>query len=141
QLDKAQASLNAQIVQAKSLGLDALQLVAQITGLRNDQFQARLAARTDTPLGHAFWSDQARSLPNDLTRFQRLAARWSEAWGDAWQTPNRRPLLLRAGGRWTLQRLWQFVAARWLPDGHLRRSAMAAVMALSTTLVIGLAAR
>ena len=149
QLDKAQAGLNAQIVQAKSLGLDALQLVAQITGLRNDQFQARLAARTDTPLGHAFWSDQARSLPNDLTRFQRLAARWSEAWSDAWQPPNRQPLLLclaaavllLAGGRWTLQRLWQFVAARWLPDGHLRRSAMATVMALSTALVIGLAAK
>src|SRR6185437_12932306 len=95
------------------------------------------------------WAEQARSLPNDLARFQRLAARWSEAWGDAWQPPNRQPLLLclaaamllLAGGRWTLQRLWQFVAARWLPDGHLRRSAMAAVMALSTTLVIGLAAQ
>jgi small-conductance mechanosensitive channel len=149
QLDKAQANLNAQIVQAKSLSLDALQQVAQITGLRNDQFQARLAARTNTPFGHAFWSDQAHSLPNDLARFQRLAARWSDAWSDAWQPPNRQPLLLclgaalllLAGGRWALQCLWQFVATHWLPDGHLRRSAMAAVMALSTTLVLGLAAK
>ncbi|WP_426661179.1 DUF3772 domain-containing protein [Rhodanobacter aciditrophus] len=149
QLDKAQASLNAQIVQAKSLNLDALQLVAQITGLRNDQFQARLAARTDTPLGHAFWVDQAHALPNDLARFRRLAARWAEAWGDAWQPPNRQPLLLclaaaallLAGGRPVLQRLWRFVATRRLPDGRLRRSATALAMALSTTLVIGLAAQ
>lgn len=149
QLDKAQASLNAQIVQAKSLNLDALQLVAQITGLRNDQFQARLAARTDTPLGHAFWSGQARTLPSDMARLKRLGSRWRDAWSDAWQPPNRQPLLLclaaamllLAGGRWVLQHLWQLVATRWLPDGHLRRSAMAAVMALSTTLVIGLAAQ
>jgi small-conductance mechanosensitive channel len=149
QLDKAETSLNAQLVQARSLNLDALQLVSQITGLRNDQFQARLAARTDTPLGHAFWSDQADSLPNDMARFRRLASRWSDAWHDAWQPPNRTPLqafmlaalLLLAAGRWALHRLWQHVAAHWLPDGHLRRSAMATVMALSTTLVIGLAAQ
>ncbi len=149
QQDKAQAALNAQIVQAKSLGLDAQQLVVQITGLRDDAFQARLTARTNTPLGPVFWSDQARALPNDMLRVQRLADRWSEAWSDAWEPPNRQPLLLcfaaalllLVAGRWSLQRLWQFVAARWLPQGHLRRSAMAAVMALSTTLVIGVAAQ
>ncbi|MBD8874037.1 DUF3772 domain-containing protein [Rhodanobacter sp. DHB23] len=149
QLDKAQAGLNAQIVQAKSLNLDAAQVMTQISGLRSDQFQARLAERTGTPLGHPFWADQVRALPGDATRLRRFAADWAEGLGDAWQPPNRTPLLLclcaavllLAGGRWSLQRLWHFVAARWLPDGHLRRSATAAVMALSTTLVIGLAAK
>ncbi|MBD8898159.1 DUF3772 domain-containing protein [Rhodanobacter sp. DHG33] len=149
QLDKAQTNLNAQIVQAKSLGLDALQSVEQISGLLSDQFQARLAERADTPLGHAFWADQARSLPGDMPRIQRFATNWAQGLSDAWQPPNRTPLLLcvaaavllLAGGRRGLQHLWQFVATRWLPDGHLRRSAMAAVMALSTTLVIGVAAK
>ncbi|GAB3791204.1 DUF3772 domain-containing protein [Dyella agri] len=149
QLDKSQANLNAQIVQAKSLNLDATQVVTQISGLRSDQFQARLAERTDTPLGHAFWADQVRALPSDMARMQRFAGEWAEGWGDAWQPPNRLPLLLClalavlliAGGRQALHRLWQFTATRWLPDGHLRRSAMAAVMALSTTLVIGLGAK
>ena len=149
QLDKAQANLNAQIVQAKSLSLDAQQLVGQITGLRNDQFQARLAERTSTPLGHAFWADQARAWPGDTMRLRRFAASWAEGWGDAWQAPNRTPLLLclvaaavlLAGGRQGLRRLWQAVAVRWLPDGHLRRSAAAAAMVLSTTLLIGLAAK
>lgn len=149
QLDKAQAALNAQIVQAKSLNLDAAQVMAQISGLRSDQFQARLAERTSTPLGHAFWADQARALPSDMLRLRRFATDWAEGWSAAWQPPNRTPLLLclfaavllLAGGRWALQRLWQFVAIHWLPDGHLRRSAMAAVMALSTMLVIVVAAQ
>ena len=149
QLDKAQASLNAQIVQAKSLSLDALQLTEQISGLLSDQFQAHLAERTDTPLGHAFWADQVRSLPNDMPRIQRFAASWAQGLNDAWQPPNRTPLLLclgaavllLAGGRRGLQHVWQLVATRWLPDGHLRRSAMAAVMALSTMLVIAAAAK
>ena len=148
QLDKAQADLNAQIVRAKSLNLDALQLVAQITGLRNDQFQARLTARTDTPLGHAFWVDQAHSLPTDLNRLQRLGARWGEAWGEAWQAPNRLPLLLclgaallLAGSPRPLRRLWQLLATRWVPAGHLRRSAAAAAATLTTALALWLAAR
>ncbi|BFI96463.1 MAG: DUF3772 domain-containing protein [Rhodanobacter sp.] len=149
QLDKAQSSLNAQIVQAKSLSLDAQQLVGQITGLRNDQFQARLAERTGTPLGHAFWSEQAHALPGDAARLRRFAASWAEGWSDAWQPPNRTPLLLcllaaaalLAAPGLGLQRLWQAAATRWLPDGRLRRSAMAVVMALSTMLAIGLAAK
>ena len=146
QLDKTQANLNAQIVQAKSLSLDATQVVTQISVLRSDQFQAQLAERTDTPLGHGFWADQVRALPGDMTRLQRFATDWAEGWSDAWQSPNRLPLLLClaaaallfAGGHRMLQRLWQFAATHWLPDGHLRRSAMATVMALSTTLVVGL---
>jgi len=59
QLDKAQAALDAQIKQAQLLNQNALQLAAQITGLRNDQFQARLAARTATPFSRAFWADRA----------------------------------------------------------------------------------
>jgi len=149
QLDKSQAALNAQIVQAKSLNLDATQVVTQISGLRSDQFQARLAERTGTPLGHAFWVDQGRALPSDMTRLQRFAGDWTEGWSDAWQSPNRLPLLLclaaavllLAGGRQVLQRLWQSAATRWLPEGHLRRSALATAMALSTMLVIGLGAK
>ncbi|MDE2278645.1 MAG: mechanosensitive ion channel family protein [Xanthomonadaceae bacterium] len=149
QLDKAQANLNAQIVQAKSLSLDAQQLVGQITGLRNDQFQARLAERTGTPLGRAFWADQAHAFPGDAARLHRFVASWAEGWSDAWQPPNRMPLLLClfaavalvAGSGAVVRRMWRAVATRWLPDGHLRRSATAMFTALSTTLVIGFAAK
>lgn len=149
QLNHQQADLNAQIVRAKSLNLDALQVVAQITGLRNDQFQEQLATRTNTPLASAFWHDQRQALPNDLARLQRLGGRWSDAWQAAWQPPNRRPLilclvaavLLLLGGRWTLAQVWHRVVLRVLPDGHLRRSATVLAMALITTLVLGLVAQ
>jgi len=73
QLDKAGAALDARIKQAQLLGQNALQLAAQITGMRNDAFQARLASRTASPFGRAFWSEPARSFPDDLARLDRWA--------------------------------------------------------------------
>src|SRR5574337_57255 len=149
QLDKAQANLDAQIKQAQLLSQNALQLAAQITGLRNDEFQARLAARTATPFSRAFWSDPARTLPDDLGRLKRLGASVAAAGSDAWQSPNRQPLLLcliaaallLGVGRWLLERLLLRLATQRVPDGHLRRSAMATAIALTAVLTTGLAAQ
>ncbi|MEO5830697.1 MAG: DUF3772 domain-containing protein [Rhodanobacter sp.] len=149
QLDKAQADLDAQIKQAQLLNQTAMQLAAQITGLRNDQFQARLASRTATPFSHTFWADPARTFPDDLVRLQRLGARFADSVSEACQPPNRQPLLwclaaaalLLAGGRWALERLLLRLATRRVPDGHLRRSAMASAVALTAVLTTGLAAQ
>ncbi|UGB39808.1 DUF3772 domain-containing protein [Frateuria soli] len=149
QLDKAKAALDAQIKQAQLLGEEGMQLAAQVSGRRRDQFQAQLASRTPTPLGGAFWAEPARSLPDDLARLRRLRAHMADAWHDAWQPPNRQPLLLCLGaalllvvaGGLMLERLLRFLAARMVPDGHLRRSATAFGIALGTVLVFGLAAQ
>ena len=149
QLDKAQANLDAQIKQAQLLSQNALQLAAQLTGMRNDQFQAKLASRTPTPFSTAFWVDTARSVPDDMVRLRRLGARGVDAWREAWQPPNRRPLLLclvaatllLGGGRWLLERLLLLLATRRVPDGHLRRSAMASAVALTAIVTTGLAAQ
>ncbi len=149
QLAKVQAALDAQVKQAQLLGQSALQLAAQITGLRNDQFQARLASRTATPFSRAFWVAQTSALPADLMRVRRLGARWHDAWSDAWQPPNRTPLLwcliaaaaLLIGGRWSLERLLLRAASRHFPDAHLRRSVMAVAVALTSVLTTGLAAQ
>src|SRR6185312_15679761 len=95
-------------LQAQLLNQNALQLAAQLTGLRNDEFQARLASRTATPFSAAFWADPARTFPDDLARLKRLGARGAAAGSEAWQSPNRRPLLfcligaalLLGVGRW-----------------------------------------
>ncbi len=149
QLDKTQAALDAQIKQAQLLGQNALQLAAQITGLRNDQFQARLASRTSTPFSAAFWSSQAKALPDDMVRLKRLGARWQVAWNQALQPPNRQPLLwclvaagvLLIAGRWLLESLLLRAASRYFPDAHLRRSATAVAVALIGVLTVGLAAQ
>ena len=148
QLDRAQANLDAQIKQAQLLSQNALQLAAQISGMRNDQFQARLASRTATPFSRAFWIDPARTLPGDTLRLKRLGVRLANAWSDAWQPPNRQPLLLcliaavllLGGGRWALERVLLELAKRHVPDGHLRRSAMATAVALTAVFTTGLAA-
>ncbi|HWU78381.1 MAG TPA: DUF3772 domain-containing protein [Rhodanobacter sp.] len=148
QLDKAQANLDAQIKQAQLLDQNALQLAAQLTGLRNDEFQARLASRTATPFSRTFWADPARAFPDDKARLARLAGRGAAAWREAWQPSNRQPLvlcllgaaLLLGVGRWLLERLLLQLATRRVPDGHLRRSAMATAVALTAVLTTGLAA-
>ncbi len=149
QLDKAQAALDAQIKQAQLLSQSALQLAAQLTGLRNDEFQARLASRTATPFSRTFWADPARAFPDDMVRLNRLGARSADAWRAAWQPPNRRPLLLcligaallLGVGRWLLDSLLLRLATRHVPDGHLRRSAMAVAVALTAVFTTGLAAQ
>ncbi|MFC5437682.1 DUF3772 domain-containing protein [Rhodanobacter umsongensis] len=149
QLDRAQANLDAQIKQAQLLGQNALQLAAQLTGMRNDQFQAKMASRTATPFSRTFWVDPARTLPDDLVRLKRLGSRYADVAIVAWQPPNRQPLLwclfaavlLLVGGRWLLERLLLPLATRRLPDGHLRRSAMATAVALTALFTTGLAAQ
>ncbi|WP_043795708.1 DUF3772 domain-containing protein [Rhodanobacter sp. OR87] len=148
-LDKAQADLDAQIKQAQLLGQNAAQLAAQISGLRNDEFQARLASRTATPFSRTFWADPVRAFPDDVARLKRLGARFADAMAQAWQPPNRQPLawcliaaaLLLGGGRRILERLLLTFSTRHVPDGHLRRSAMAAAVALAAVLTTGLAAQ
>lgn len=148
QLDKAKASLDAQIKQAQLLSEDGAQLAAQVAGVRRDQFQAQLASRTATPLSSAFWADPARAFPDDLARLRRLETRLAAAWADAWRPPGRLPLLLCLGAalllvaaRGLLERVLLALAVRFMPDSHLRRSAMAAATALATMLVFGLAAQ
>ncbi|WP_343850907.1 DUF3772 domain-containing protein [Rhodanobacter soli] len=148
-LDKTQADLDAQIKQAQLLSQNATQLAAQISSLRNDEFQARLASRTATPFSRTFWADPVRTFPDDMVRLKRLGSRFASTVEQAWQPPNRQPLvwcliaaaLLLGGGRWVLERLLLLLAARHVPDGHLRRSAMAAAVALAAVLTTGLAAQ
>jgi len=149
QLEKFKTALDAQIKQAQLLGQNALQLAEQLTGLRNDLFQERLTSRTATPFSQTFWADPVRSFPDDWARLKRLGSRCMDAWDEAWQPANREPLLiclvaaslLLLVGRWLLEWILFRLTARRVPDGHLRRSAMATAVALSAVLTTGLAAQ
>ena len=148
-LSKANAELDAQMKQAQLLNQEATQLATQITGMRNDQFQARMAERTATPFSTAFWADPVRTFPDDVRRLRLLGSNTLEAWRDSWQPANRTPLvicliaalLLLAVGRWLLERWLLGVATHRVPAGHLRRSALAATVALLSVFTTGLAAQ
>ena len=148
QLDRAKADLDAQIKQAHLLTEDGRQLAAQVTSLRRDLFQAQFASRTPTPFSRAFWAEPAQTLPDDMARLKRLGARMVSDARDAWQPPNRLPLvlclaaaLLLVAGRPLLERALLALAARVMPDGHLRRSALAVAFALGAMVVFGVAAQ
>lgn len=149
QLDKAKANLDAQIKQAQLLGEEGMQLATQVYDVRKDRFQTQLARRTATPLSGAFWADPLRSLPDDMARLKRLQTRVADAWRAAWQPPNRGPLLACLGaallvlvlGGWLLQCGLYWLAARVMPEGHLRRSATAVAIALGAAVVLALAAQ
>ncbi|WP_017462326.1 DUF3772 domain-containing protein [Dyella ginsengisoli] len=147
-LEKAAADVDAQMKQAQLMGQEAEQLATQLSDLRRNAFQARLAERTATPFSRAFWSDPLRSLPADLHRLRNLGDDLRDAIVAAWLPPNRTPFLacllaaalLLGVGRWLLERgLLRFTQNR-VPAGHLRRSALALAIALLTALNTGLAA-
>ncbi|GAB2576077.1 mechanosensitive ion channel family protein [Dyella jejuensis] len=148
QLERAKAKLDGEIKQAQLLNQDATKLTSQIVETHNQQFQAQLGSRTYSPLGFGFWSSLAKTYPDDSARIRRGAAWLLEDAGSVWQPGSRLPLLLCliaavllvVPGRWLVERLMRAIASRYMPDGHLRRSALAAIFTLTVTLSIGVAA-
>ena len=148
QLNKDKADLDAQVKQAKTVSLESQQLASQIAALRRQLFEAQLSQRTSSPLSRAFWASLSRNGPDDRAG---LASLGRDAWNGislAWQPPNRTPLIvcliaavaLFAVGRRLLERVLLRLTSDRMPAGHLRRSALAMLITLGTTLTFGFAA-
>jgi len=148
QLTKDQTDLSGQITQSKLLSRESQQLLAEIAALRRNLFQAQISQRSASPLSTAFWSRFAQSLPDDSANFVQLWQSLKGAIAQAWQPANRVPFIscllsavaLVAVGRRLLESKMLDMAARYLPSGHLRRSAMALLVTVGTTLTYGIAA-
>ncbi|MDR3447831.1 MULTISPECIES: DUF3772 domain-containing protein [unclassified Dyella] len=145
---KAQTDLTGQITQSKLLSRDSQQLLTEIGALRRDLFNAQISQRSASPLSGEFWSRLAQSVPDDRVGFGQLWVSLKAAIAQAWQPANRLPFIacllaaiaLFAGGRRLLEHKMLDMAARYLPSGHLRRSAMAVLVTIATMLVYGMAA-
>ncbi|WP_267220692.1 DUF3772 domain-containing protein [Dyella silvae] len=148
QLTKDKTDLAGQVTQSKSLSLESQQLITQIASLRRELFQAQILQRTETPLSIAFWQRLSQAMPDDSAGFATLGKTFGAAVEKAWQPPGRVPLILcllaavalLAVGRRLLEHQMLDMASKYLPSGHLRRSAMAALITLGTTLTYGIAA-
>jgi len=147
QLEHNKAKLDSQIKQAQLLSQDAAKLASQIVEAHNAQFQAQLGSRADSPLGFSFWRNLKKSFPDDIARVRRVKDLLIAEAGVAWQPDNRWPLLLCLIGAVLLivparplaERLALSLCSRYMPDGHLRRSALSVIFTLTVTLSIGLA--
>ncbi|WP_199099156.1 DUF3772 domain-containing protein [Dyella sp. ASV21] len=148
QLNKDKTDLAGQLTQSKSLSLESQQLITQIASLRRDLFQAQISQRTASPLSVVFWTRLSQNLPDDGASLNALGKSLKGAFAQAWQPGNRIPLIacllagiaLFAVGRRLLEHQILDLASKYLPSGHLRRSAMAVLITLGTALTYGLAA-
>ncbi len=144
-LDKQRSAMDAEIKRAKLLAIDARQLTDQIAEARRANFQARLSQRTPSPLTPTFWKDVASNFSRDGLRLGALRSGVVSAVSDSF-SPDNRPfavggigvgLLLMLVGRWWAERALMRTTANRVPQGRLRRSALAFAIVVVATLCFG----
>jgi small-conductance mechanosensitive channel len=146
-LSTSKADLDGQIKQANTASLDSVQVLNQISALQRDAFEAQLSQRTASPLTGSFWSSLAHDLPSDMAELGQLGRDIGAAIRQAWQPPNRLPFVLcllaaiaLLVARRLIEKLFIRLGAKYLPQGHLRRSTLATIITLITLACVGFAA-
>ena len=148
-LEKQRSSLDADIKRAKLLIVDSGQVVGTIAEARRANFQARLSQRTPSPLTPTFWRGLAANLDRDRVGAATLVASAAAGFAGAFAPGNRVPtvvglvlgVLLILLGRWWVERALLRWTADRVPQGRLRRSALATALVIATTLLTGLGAQ
>lgn len=130
--------------QTNTLSQSARDLATQIFSLRRSLFDSQISTRTASPLSSAFWSTLIRPTDDDLGRMNRLLTDVRSVFDSALAPGNRAlffSVVLGAFLVWVvvrrlLERLLIGLMIRWLPEGRLRRSALALAVGLSTIVTI-----
>lgn len=134
--------------QASTLSQSARDLATQIFNLRRSLFDSQISTRSASPISVVFWSNIIRPTDDDLSRLRGLYADVSSVVTTAVAPGNRwffaimvlSALLVWVAGRRVLERfLLVRLMVRWMPEGRLRRSALALAFGLSTVLTISVA--
>ncbi|MGH8417736.1 MAG: DUF3772 domain-containing protein [Pseudomonas sp.] len=133
--------------QTNTLSQSARDLATQIFSLRRSLFDSQITTRSASPLSSVFWSTMIRPTDDDLGRLHGLFDDIKSASNTA-LAPGKRlfffcvlvgALLIWVVGRRLMEHLLIWLMVRWLPEGRLRRSALALTVGLSTVLTIGAA--
>ncbi|MEX6664336.1 DUF3772 domain-containing protein [Pseudomonas sp. W2-17] len=130
--------------QTNTLTQSARDLATQIFSLRRSLFDSQISTRTASPLSSAFWSTLIRPTDDDLRRMNGLLDDVRSVFTSALAPGNRMlfasvvigALLIWVVVRRLLESLLIRLMVRWLPEGRLRRSALALAVGLSTVLTI-----
>jgi small-conductance mechanosensitive channel len=133
--------------QTNTLSQSARDLASQIFSLRRSLFDSQITTRSASPLSTVFWSTMIRPTDDDLGRLHGLLDDLKSA-SSAALAPGKRffffcvfagALLIWVAGRRLIEHLLIWMMIRWLPEGRLRRSALALTVGLTTILTIGAA--
>lgn len=130
--------------QTNTLSQSARDLATQIFSLRRSLFDSQISTRTASPLSSAFWSTLIRPTDDDLRRMNGLLDDVRSVFTSALAPGNRLlfasvvigALLIWVVVRRLLESLLIRLMVRWLPEGRLRRSALALAVGLSTVVTI-----
>ncbi|WP_416424072.1 DUF3772 domain-containing protein [Pseudomonas sp. App30] len=135
--------------QLTALSQSARDLATQIVNLRRGLFNSQISARSASPLSPTFWSNLIRPTDDDVRRLSSLAQDVGSG-SAAVMAPQARwfflgalvvAVLIWTSGRRLLERLLAWSMTRFLPEGRLRRSALALSVGLTTVLTIGVSAQ
>ncbi|MEN5046605.1 DUF3772 domain-containing protein [Pseudomonas koreensis] len=140
QLNEQKNKVDATLKSLAALKQRAAELITQIAGIRRTLLESELTLRTDSILSPAFWSPLVVPEPDDRQRLTFFIDQVKLTWATVW-APGQRfftcVLVLLALAFWTVGRRLAERGLTWLcihrmPEGRLRRSALAFASALAT---------
>ncbi|RRZ92945.1 DUF3772 domain-containing protein [Erwinia sp. 198] len=146
-LQNQKAKIDDQISQADAIKSGATNLSTQIVSLRRDALKTQLALNAGSIFGPRFWSPLYNSQSNDNEKVKgfldELADTAVLAWQPGWRMGTVVWIVL-AGlvatfGRRYMEEFLAWVGIHRLPEGRLRRSFLAAAIALTTLAAVVLA--
>jgi potassium efflux system protein len=148
-LSKTRTDIDAELKRAKLLVADSQQLAGEIAEARRELFQAELTQRTSSPLAAPFWNEVAANKEGDTKRISTLTGSIRSSLSASFEAANRTPailglvfgILLVVFGRWASERIWLNVTSDRMPQGRLRRSALAFAILIISTILPGLGAQ
>jgi small-conductance mechanosensitive channel len=123
-----------------ALKQSAADLITQIAGIRRTLLESELTLGTESVLSPAFWSPLVRPTADDRQRLSFFVAQVRDTWATVW-APGERfytsvlvllALLIWTFGRRLAERGLTWVCIHRMPEGRLRRSALAFASALAT---------
>ena len=146
-LENQKAKLDEQIKQAEAIKGGALNLSAQIVNLRRDNLKTQLALNSGSIFGPRFWAPLfgAQQMDGDkLANFRdELVDTAALAWEPGWRLGTllwlAAAVAIATLGRRYGEEFLAWISIHQLPEGRLRRSFLAAAIALTTLAAVVLA--
>ncbi|CAI8802008.1 potassium-dependent mechanosensitive channel [Pseudomonas sp. IT-232MI5] len=123
-----------------ALKQSAADLITQIAGIRRTLLESELTLGTDSVLSPSFWSPLVSPSDDDRQRLRFFVAQVRDTWATVW-APGERfytsvlmalALIIWTFGRRLAERGLTWVCIYRMPEGRLRRSALAFASALAT---------
>ncbi len=148
ELARQRSLLDSEIKRAKLVVADGQQLAGEVAEVRRGLFRRQLSRRTAAPLFPQFWREVAANSERDQGLLGALRTATVDSLATAFAPGHRLASLIGIAigvfllvfGRWGSERLWLRITADRMPQGRLRRSALAFAVLVISTILPGLAA-